>query len=120
MTSYKENSLLTINANLREIGERVAKIRLSQNITQSVLAKEAGASTRSVKRLEAGENVSLDTLIRVLSVLSLSDRIVNALPDPSIRPVERVSKQGKERQRARSVKRATNASDWRWGSEDDK
>lgn len=120
MTSYKENSLLTVAANLKEIGERVAKIRLSQNITQSALAREAGASARSVKRLEAGENVSLDTLVRVLGVLNLGDRLVAALPDPSIRPVERVSRQGKERQRARSVKSTMSPSDWRWGSEEEK
>jgi transcriptional regulator with XRE-family HTH domain len=96
-----------------------ARIRLSRNLTQASLAEEAGASVRSIKRLEAGENTSLDTLIRVLGALNLGDRLPNALPDPDVRPIERVKREGHERQRARQRKAVPKATDWAWGEEDE-
>ena len=37
-----------------ELGARLAKIRLSRNITQEALAREAGIGVRTLRRLEAG------------------------------------------------------------------
>ena len=110
----------TIEASLRALGERVARLRLSRNLTQAHVAREAGASVSSVKRLEAGENTSLDTLLRVLGVLGFDQRLLDALPDPTVRPVERVRHGGRERQRARAAPTAVpKATDWAWGEEDD-
>ncbi|KLO28218.1 helix-turn-helix domain-containing protein [Mycobacterium haemophilum] len=108
----------SIEDQLRDLGTRIARIRLGRNLTQASLAKEAGASVRSIKRLEAGENTSLDTLIRVLAALNLSDRLSSALPNPDVRPVERVKREGHERQRARERKTVPKATDWAWGDED--
>lgn len=109
----------TIDAAQRALGERVARLRLSRNLTQASVAREAGASVSSIKRLEAGENTSLDTLLRVLAVLGLEQRLLDALPDPSVRPVERVRLGGRERQRAREPSKAVpKATDWAWGEED--
>ncbi len=100
---------------LRDIGARIAQIRLGKNLTQAGLAEESGASERSIKRLEAGENTSLDTLIRVLSALNLGDRLLLALPNPAIRPTERVRNDGRERRRARERHTTPKATDWAWG-----
>lgn len=109
----------SVKGELRELGTRIARIRLGKNLTQASLAKEAGASVRSVKRLEAGENTSLDTLIRVLAALNLGDRLSSALPDPDVRPVERIKHEGRERQRARERSVVPKATDWAWGEEDE-
>ena len=108
-----------VEANLRDLGARLAKIRLSRNLTQARLAQEAGASLPTIKRLEAGRNSSLDTLLRVLRALDLSDRLLDILPNPDIRPVERVQNDGHERRRARTPAEAKKASDWAWAEEDD-
>lgn len=108
----------TVEAVLRDTGERLAQIRLSRNITQADLAQEAGASVSSIKRLEGGENVSLDTFVRVLLALNLTEHLSAFLPDPNIRPIERVKRGGQERQRARRTTRAVKATDWAWGEED--
>lgn len=117
MTS--SGSAVVIEAHLRALGERVASLRLSRNLTQAQVAREAGTSVSSIKRLEAGGNTSLDTLLRVLGVLGLDQRLLDSLPDPAVRPVERVRLGGRERQRARpapdDVPRAT---DWAWGEEE--
>lgn len=118
--SSSVKSEATIKASLRALGARVAKLRLSRNMPQASLAQEAGTSVSSVRRLEAGENTSLDTFMRVLGVLGLEQRLLESLPDPAVRPVERVQHGGRERQRARApsdgVSRAT---DWAWGEEDE-
>lgn len=110
---------IPVDAALRALGERVASLRLGRNLTQAHVAREAGTSVSSVKRLEAGENTSLDTLMRVLGVLGLDQRLLDFLPDPAVRPVERVRLGGRERQRARpasdDVPRAT---DWAWGEDE--
>lgn len=108
----------TTNAIMHDLGARIAKIRLSRNLTQAHLAQETGASISSIKRLEIGKNVSLDTLIRVLSALGMNEHLSNMLPNPDIRPVERVSRQGHERQRARKRTSVTKASDWAWHQEE--
>jgi transcriptional regulator with XRE-family HTH domain len=108
---------LTIAAALRTLGARLAGLRLSRNLTQASLAREAGASVSSIKRLEAGENTSLDTLLRVLTALGLDARLLDFLPDPEVRPVERVKHGGRERRRARASAQPGKATDWAWGDE---
>ncbi|MHC1481705.1 helix-turn-helix domain-containing protein [Frateuria aurantia] len=117
MTPYKFSSVTTTDAELRALGQRLARIRLAANITQADLARQAGVSARSIKRLEAGDNTSLDTLIRVLAALQLGGRLLQALPDPDVRPVERVRLKGRERQRARAQVAPAKATDWAWGDE---
>ncbi|ROR24656.1 helix-turn-helix protein [Comamonas sp. BIGb0124] len=104
---------------LLEIGERLTRLRLSRNLTQATLAREAGASVSSIKRLEAGENTSLDTFLRVLGALGLDERLSAVLPDPEVRPVERVRHGGRERRRAREKAVPAKATDWAWGEEDE-
>jgi transcriptional regulator with XRE-family HTH domain len=96
----------------RMLGQRLLEIRLARNINQTDLAEEAGVSRRTMTRLENGEGVSLDTLIRVMSALGLADRFAVLLPDPAIRPIERI-RQGKERQRARRKSKPA-AKPWHW------
>jgi len=40
-----------IEASMRDLGARLARIRLSRNLTQARLAQEAGVSLPSIKRL---------------------------------------------------------------------
>ncbi len=101
------------------LGERLEQIRLSRNITQKQLAKEAGLSTRTLTRLEKGQGVSFDTFIRALSALGIQQNLAALLPDPSVRPVERVLRGGKVRQRARAPQTPTTTAGWRWGDDDE-
>ncbi|MBY0422025.1 MAG: helix-turn-helix domain-containing protein [Parvularculaceae bacterium] len=98
------------------LGARLEQIRLSRNVSQRDVAAEAGISLRTMTRLEKGQGVSLDTLIRVLIALGLADRLETLLPDPAIRPMERARNKGRERQRARKkAPSGSAATPWRWG-----
>ncbi len=105
------------DAALRDLGARLARLRLSRNLTQADLAAAAGASVSSVKRMEAGDNTSLATFLSVLDVLGLGDRLLESLPDPDVRPVERVRHGGRERRRARASAAPVKATEWAWGED---
>ncbi len=92
---------------------RLQEIRLSKNVTQQQLATEAGVSLRTITRLESGDGVTLDVFIRVISALNLEKSLETLLPDPSIRPLERVQHGGRQRLRARP-KPAGEATTWAW------
>lgn len=108
----------SIQRKLQEVGRRIASIRLLRNLTQSQLAEGADISRSTIRRLEAGEAVTLETYIRVVGVLGIGFELEAMLPDPSVRPVDRVRLQGQERQRARPYEpEPKKASEWAWGEE---
>jgi transcriptional regulator with XRE-family HTH domain len=95
--------------------KRLESIRLSRNITQIQLAKEAGVSLRTIGRLEKGQGVSVDTFIRILTALGIQQNLEALLPDPTVRPVERVGIGGGERKRARPDLHGDERAMWSWG-----
>jgi transcriptional regulator with XRE-family HTH domain len=103
----------------REIGQRLARLRLARNVTQADLAEKAGIGVRTLRRLEAGDPSTLDTFLRVAAVLDLEEAILSALPAGDIRPIERVSQKGRERQRASPPSEHPRTSTWTWGEDGD-
>jgi putative transcriptional regulator len=99
--------------------KRLETIRLSRNITQVQLAEEAGVSPRTIGRLEKGQGVSLDTFIRTMMALGIQQSLEALLPDPSVRPIERVSMGGRERKRARPTKSSGERPTWSWADGED-
>lgn len=97
-----------------EIGSRLARLRLSRNVTQSMLAEDVGIGVRTLRRLEAGEPSTLDTFLRIAQALDLGDAILSALPAGQIRPIERISRAGAERRRARPRPQTSQQLDWTW------
>ena len=96
---------------------QLKKIRLTRNFTQTQLAKESGVAIGTIRRLEEGKSVSLNTFIRILMALELQQNLETLLPDPTIRPIERVNTGGSERKRARTVQSDSENSTWVWGDE---
>jgi putative transcriptional regulator len=99
--------------------KRLESIRLSRNITQAQLAEEAGVSPRTIGRLEKGQGVSVDTFIRVMMALGVQQSLEALLPDPSVRPIERVGMGARERKRARPTKYSDERPIWSWGDGED-
>ncbi|MCY4306659.1 MAG: helix-turn-helix transcriptional regulator [Rhodobacteraceae bacterium] len=107
-------STASSEAIIKELGQCLDSIRLSQNISQNDLASEAGVSRSTLTRLARGKPISLDSFVRIMQALKLTDQLAALLPDPSIRPVDLVRFAGKERRRAR--KKKTVRLEWRWGN----
>jgi transcriptional regulator with XRE-family HTH domain len=101
--------------------KRLESIRLSRNITQAQLAEEAGVSSRTIGRLEKGQGVSMDTFIRVMMALNIQQNLEALMPDPNVRPIERVGMGAGERKRARPAKYVDESPSLSWsdGEDDD-
>lgn len=117
MSPNTDFSLAPIPEIEAEIGRRLEAIRLEENISQDALAAEAGVSRRTITRLENGGGISVETLIRLMRALGVANRLEALLPEPGIRPIDRVRLKGKQRQRARRSA-ATGSSDWSWGDDE--
>ena len=104
---------------LKELGDRLARHRLRENLTQAKLAHEAGISKRTPIRRESGESSQLANLIRVLRALDLLGNLESVVPLPSPSPLELLRAKPKDRRRASpaSKRRTPPRSNWTWGDE---
>lgn len=57
------------------IGDLVRAIRKNRKFTQAELAKSIGVSTTTIKKLEKGQNFTIDTLLKVLKELDLLEQL---------------------------------------------
>ncbi len=101
----------------RDLCNKLERIRLQKNISQATLAKNAGVSRRTISRMENGAGVSLDTFIRVMMALNLSDHLVALLPDSTIRPIDRVSRKGERKNASSPRAKKPQSKSWTWGDE---
>ena len=113
----KIEGLLTDGAILAELGERLAQRRLALQLTQEMLAEQAGVSKRTVERIEAGASTQISTLIRILRVLELLDRLETLVPAAGPRPMDLVRLKGKARKRAGGKRKSTDKEPWHWDDE---
>ncbi len=113
----KIEGLLTDEAILAELGGRLAQRRLELQLTQEMLAEQAGVSKRTVERIEAGATTQTSTLIRLLRVLELLDRLETLVPEAGPRPMDLLKLKGKARKRASGKRKPTNGGPWHWGDE---
>ena len=51
---------------LQELGQRVRQVRLARNETIALVAQRAGVGINTVRRLERGQNSSLESLIQII------------------------------------------------------
>jgi transcriptional regulator with XRE-family HTH domain len=118
MDSKPEFQLAAPGQVVAAIGASLAAVRLSRNVTQAALADEAGISVSTLKRLEHGDNPTLDSLVRVMIALKLVDNLALLVPDASVRPLELAASKPPRRQRARKSNpvKPTTGMPWTWGS----
>ena len=119
MFSNIEFSVATSDQIEAALCKRLESIRLSRNITQAQLAEEAGVSPRTIGRLEKGQGVSVDTFIRIMIALGIQQSLEALLPDPTVRPIERVGIGAGERKRARPTQTSNERPTWSWGDGED-
>lgn len=113
----KIEGLLTDDAILAVLGGRLAQRRLELQLTQEMLAEQAGVSKRTVERIEAGATAQMSTLIRLLRALELLDRLEALVPEAGPRPMDLAQLKGKARKRASGKRKTANEGPWHWGDE---
>jgi transcriptional regulator with XRE-family HTH domain len=103
---------------VKELGLRIAQKRLEQGITQLNAAKQAGVGKRTIERIEAGFDIKLTTLVRILRVLNLSDNLNELIPESIISPMEVLKNKKEQPKRAtKSQKIISSKRNWKWGDE---
>jgi len=111
----KINNIMTDEAILEALGNRLSRRRIDMQLTQADLAREAGVSKRTVERIEAGYSSQTANLIRVCRVLDLVSGLEQWIPETAPSPMEMVRIKGKVRKRASSKHRKrTPDKNWSW------
>ena len=112
------DTTITDEGLLKLIGERLARQRLTKNLTQQQLAEQAGLGVRTVQRLELGEAATqLSGFVRVCRVLGLVERFDALIPEQVASPIAQLKLQGRQRKRARSRKAVPGEpKKWTWGA----
>lgn len=99
---------------LLELGTRIARARLNKNVTQDILAKEAGVSLPTLQRIEQGQSTNLTNFIRVLRALKLLDNMELLMPTAMKSPLHEALTGQKLRQRAHPKEDDVQPG-WEWG-----
>ena len=112
---------LTDEAVLHEIGDRLARRRIDEALTQAQLAEKAGISKRTVERIEAGHSTDFVMLLRVLRVLKLLEALDQLVPDLPQSPLVVLKSRGRARKRVGHSRRSQDgkaapkpAPPWKW------
>ncbi len=100
-----------------ELGEKIKQYRIAQGMTQQDLEDKSGVSSRSIVRLEQGNSVQLESLIKILSALDLAKNLDLLVPDQRKRPSYYLENATKQRKRYRKKKVDGVASSFKWGDE---
>lgn len=88
------------------VGESIRDLRLQKNLTQAVLAAQAGVSMTALRHLESGQGANLTTLIRVVRALDRQDWLKGLAPRVTINPLHMVrAPAGRRRARRRRARR---------------
>lgn len=100
---------------LQEVGSRIRDTRIAASVTQEDLAAETGLSLSTIKRIEHGGSVRIDSLFSIMRYLGLLQNIELLIPEQKVLPTELLDRGGK-RKRA-SSKKQTDLNGWKWGDE---
>ncbi len=115
MATMNISDLLTDDAVLAELGRRIAARRIEMQLTQAMVAEQAGIAKRTLERMEAGHSSQLSSLIRVLRVLKALSGLEALIPASGPRPMDLLQRKGKARQRAsRKAGEQPKAEPWSW------
>lgn len=85
---------------LIDLGSRIRRYRLNQNLSQKEVSERAGIGLASLCRMEEGKGSTLSNLVRVLTALDVVSSLDAFLPMPEVSPIQMAKLRGKVRQKA--------------------
>jgi transcriptional regulator with XRE-family HTH domain len=75
---------------LRDLGRRIRNRRIAANLTQGQLAKQAGVARRTITRMEAGENIGIEPIVRVALALDATAEFGALFPTVDTRTLDEI------------------------------
>jgi len=100
MEHYRDIYSLSDREIAEDIGEKIRKIRLKNNIARSELQRITGVHMKTVGDAEGGKNITMTTLISVLRGLNALHLIQDLVEDEPLSPVSMAKNRGTVRERA--------------------
>jgi len=100
-----------IEESLSEIGSRIKDLRIAACYTQKDLAKKSGISLSSIQRIEQGQSVQLDNMLRVMKALGLLSKLETAFHVQSITPMQLAHSETKKK----TYRKPKTDKVWEWG-----
>lgn len=95
----KIDELSPETAILSELGKRLARVRKQQGFTQDQLASMAGIGVATLRRIEGGQDGHMESWIKVLKALNMSQSIDALLPENFSSPMADVLDTNRRRHR---------------------
>lgn len=102
---------------MKELGKRIQDVRISMNLTQAELAKQAGIALRTMARIENGESVKVESVLNVFRVLKVLPNLEMLIQEQTWVPTDLID-YGKKRRRVSSKKKIAEKKEWIWGDEE--
>ena len=99
---------------IKELGKKIKLYRIMKEMSQQDLEDKTGVSKRSISRLEQGESVQLENLLKILLALDLGENIDLLVPDQTKRPSFYLEKSENKNKR---VRKKIEKNDFKWGDE---
>jgi transcriptional regulator with XRE-family HTH domain len=66
---------------LRELGQRLARVRKQQAISQVELAQEAGLGVATLRRIESGHSGQMESWLKIMKALRMTASVDAFLPE---------------------------------------
>ena len=117
----KINKLTPDNHILSEFGQRLAKIRKQQGLSQTALAEQAGIGIATLRRIESGTDSQLGSWIKLLKALDMDSTLDALLPEQFNSPMAETLRERQAKYKvgseASSKKSTDTSSSIVWGDE---
>lgn len=101
---------------LSELGQRLARVRKQQGMSQTRLAEEAGLGVATLRRIEAGRSGQMDSWLKIMKALRMTASVDAFLPEEFDSPRAEVLSGKKGRGTKRTQKGGSDGA-IRWGDE---
>ncbi|MCB1050673.1 MAG: helix-turn-helix transcriptional regulator [Acidobacteria bacterium] len=100
---------------LKELGARLAQIRIQTRLTQAELAERAGISLPTLTRFENGASIQLSNFLRILRALDLLGSLELVFPQSELSPIQLLEQQQQEKpKRVRKATQKKSPAGWTW------
>lgn len=106
-SDMKIDYLTPDEAILSELGQRLARVRKQQGLSQAKLAEEAGIGVATLGRIEAGQSGQMDSWLKIMKALRMTASVEAFLPENFDSPRAQVLSGKKYRRKGSATDKAS-------------
>ena len=89
---------------IEKLGKRIRDQRIRQEMKQEELAERSSVAVSTIRRIEAGQPISIQLFISILRTLGMLENLDLLIPETRVSPLQLQKLQGRKVQRVRTKK----------------